>query len=141
MPTLVQELEAFTDSQSEVQLQMLDATVQEIDASTCGRAEIDALLGVFERFPEVDGFGVFWGILHRLESVEGYESQLVASVQRTPCEFNVLMVIRLLNAGITQIEGQPLKGLLVSVLSNPRATTQAIYDAKLYLSRTGGGVA
>jgi hypothetical protein len=141
VPPLVEEIEAFTDPQNEAQLQMLDATLQGINTSSCGKAEIGALLGVFERFPEADGFGVFWGILHALEALEGYEPQLLASVQRKPCEFNVLMVTRLLNAGISQIEGQLLAGLLRSVLSNPQATAQALHDAQQYLARREAGEA
>jgi hypothetical protein len=124
VPPLVEEIEAFTDPQNEAQLQMLDATLQGINTSSCGKAEIGALLGVFERFPEADGFGVFWGILHALEALEGYEPQLLASVQRKPCEFNVLMA-----------------GLLRSVLSNPQATAQALHDAQQYLARREAGEA
>jgi hypothetical protein len=141
MRPLVEALEAFTDPHSEAQLQALDAAVQAINASSCGNTEIDALLGVFERFPEADGFGVFWGILHALEALEGYEPPLFASVQRKPCEFNVLMVNRLLNAGISEIEGQPLADLLISVLSNPQATTQALHDAAQCLARRKVGEA
>jgi hypothetical protein len=141
MPSLIEQLEAFTDPQSEAQLQALDAAVQEISASSIGKVEIEALLGVFERFPEADGFGVFWGVLHALEALEGYEPLLIASVQRKPCEFNVLMVNRLLNAGVNQIEGQTLDSLLTAVLSNPQATGQAIDDAKQYLARRGSGEA
>jgi len=141
MPSLIEQLEAFTDPQSEAQLQALDAAVQEISASSIGKVEIEALLGVFERFPEADGFGVFWGVLHALEALEGYEPLLIASVQRKPCEFNVLMVNRLLNAGVNQIEGQTLDSLLTAVLSNPQATGQAIHDAKQYLARRGSGEA
>lgn len=93
------------------------------------------MLGVFERFPEQDGYGVFWGILHALEACEGYELELLASVSRKPCEFNVLMVNRLLNAGVSEIQGQSLDGILRFVVSSPRATAQAVHDAKHYLAR------
>lgn len=132
---LVQALENFTDAQSEAQLQSLDATVQAIEPVSCSQAEFRALLGVFERFSEEDGYGVFWGILHALEACDGYEPELLASVQRKPCEFNVLMINRLLNANVYQIDGHSLKDVLRSVVLNPAATAQAAHDAKQYLAR------
>src|ERR1700723_1101145 len=55
---------------------------------------VEDLLAVFERFPEDDGAGVFWSILHGLEALTGYEPALVRSVQKRPSEFGVLMVGR-----------------------------------------------
>ena len=91
------------------------------------------MLGVFERFPEQDGYGVFWGILHALEACDGYEAELLVSVQRKPCEFNVLMINRLLNADVYEVEGHSLEDVLRSVAVNPTATAQAVHDAKQYL--------
>lgn len=93
------------------------------------------MLSVFERFAEKDGYGVFWGILHALEACDGYEPELLASVRRKPCEFNVLMINRLLNAEVTEIEGHSLQDVLRSVVSNPEATAQAVHDANNYLAR------
>lgn len=135
MPPLIESLEAFDDPQSEAQLQALDASLQAIKSNVCGVQELRALFDVFERFPEQDGFGVFWGILHTLEGLEGYEPELVASVTRLPCEFNVLMINRLLNAGISEINGNSLEGLLLAVPANARATAQALRDAQQYLLR------
>jgi len=99
------------------------------------------MLSLFERFPEQDGYGVFWGIIHVLEACEGYESELLASVQRKPCEFNVLMINRLLNAGVVEVEGRSLEGVLRSVLENAAATPQALHDAQHYLERRRSGEA
>ena len=132
---LVQALQSFADPQSEGQLQALDVAVQAIDPASCAHAEFQAMLEVFERFPDQDGYGVFWGIVHALEACNGYEPQLLASVQRKPCEFNVLMVSRLLNAGISEVEGRSLEGVLRSVLANGEATSQAVHDAGQYLAR------
>lgn len=99
---LVKVLQSFKDPQSESQLRALDLAVQAIDCASCTQAEFHALLSIFERFPEQDGYGVFWGIIHALEACDGYESELLASVQRKPCEFNVRMVNRLLNAEVNR---------------------------------------
>jgi hypothetical protein len=82
---------------------------------------VEELLTVFERFPEDDGAGVFWTILHGLESLTGYEPALVRSVQRQPSQFGVLMVGRLLNGGQTGVGGVQLLGLLESVATSPSA--------------------
>ena len=138
MSPLVESLEAFTDPQSEVQLQALDASLQAVSPDLCGVREIRALLSVFERFPEQDGFGVFWGILHALEGLKGYEPELVASVHRKPCEFNVLMVNRLLNAGVMEVNGNSLEGLLLAVEAHGQATEQARREVQYYLARRAG---
>lgn len=132
---LIQALHRFSDPHSEADLQALDTAVQKVSPASCADAEFQAMLGVFERFPEEDGYGVFWGILHALEACEGYEPELLASVTRSPCVFNVLMVNRLLNAGISEVKGQSLESILRDVISSPRATPQAVRDAKKYLAR------
>lgn len=132
---LVRALQKFADPQDEAQLQALDVAVQEIDPAACSQAEFQAMLGVFERFPEQDGYGVFWGILHALEACDGYEPELLASVQRKPCEFNVRMINRLLNADVFEVEGHSLEGVLRSVAVNPAATALAVHDAKQYWAR------
>jgi hypothetical protein len=107
-PGLIEGLAQFSDPQDERQLRDLDTLVGRVDVKTCGEAEIRALLGVFERFPDEDGFGVFWSILHCLEKCGGYESLLVDSAMRVPVEFNLSMVNRLLNSGVSEVDGHRL---------------------------------
>ena len=76
---------------------------------------IDAMLRVFERFPEDDGGGVFWSIVHGLETLSGYEEKLVESVKSRPSEFGLLMVNRLLNANQTHVADTNLLHLLSSI--------------------------
>ena len=132
---IVQALGQFSDPQSEVQLKALDAAVQAITPDECGEAEFRAMLHVFERFPEDDGFGIFWGLVHALEACSGYESEMLASVARKPCEFNVLLVNRLLNAGITDVDGVSLEGVLSSVMESNAATPRVRHDAERYIAR------
>lgn len=58
---------------------------------------------------------MFWTILHLLESAGGYESALVDCVRRSPGEFNLMMINRLLNGGIENIGAQSLLSLLEEV--------------------------
>jgi hypothetical protein len=53
------------------------------------------LLKVFERFPEEDGAGVFWSIVHGLERFSAYETELIDSLNRQPSEMGLLMLRRI----------------------------------------------
>jgi hypothetical protein len=71
---------------------------------------------VFERFPTGDAQGIFWTILHGLESLSGhYEAKVVASLKRSPSEFSLIMINRMLNAGEQEVGGVPLLPLLSEV--------------------------
>jgi hypothetical protein len=141
--SLAQELLAFTEPNSEAQLRRLEEALASVDPSRCGDAEFEALLSVFERFPESDGFGVFWSIVHLLEACSGYEPVLLASVARKPVEFNLLMVNRLLNSGIREVHGQSLVQLLSSVRERENATARSRKVAQDFLeyqqARGGSG--
>lgn len=87
--------------------------VQELAAAPT--SPVDAahvLLGVFERFPRHDGYEVFWSLLHHVERLPGYASALIASVRRVPNEMGLTMVERLLNGGISMVDGVDLQVLL-----------------------------
>lgn len=62
------------------------------------------IIAVFERYAiNEDGCGVFWSALHGLETLRGYEPYLLDSVQKSPSEFVVMMLGRILNAKIDMI--------------------------------------
>ena len=67
-----------------------------------------ALFGLFERFPEEDGHGVYWSVLHGLEHRGSYESALLASWRRAPSPFTRSMLLRLRNAGRESIGDEPI---------------------------------
>lgn len=113
----------------------LDGLLERLWATGEPEKGVGALFGVFERFPEHDGYGVFWSILHGLESLPDYESPLVDSVRRRPTEFNVRMIDRILNAGQNSISGADGLMLLREVLVHPDATDQARKNAGEYLKR------
>ena len=119
--SFVREIENFSNPRDEIELRLLDEALTSVSPSDCKETEFDALLGIFERFPEEDGFGIFWGIVHLLEACKGYEASLINSVRRMPVEFNILMINRLLNAGVQEIDGVSLMATLKSVVSNPSA--------------------
>jgi hypothetical protein len=114
--------------------QGLDALLQELFQSKSASRGIDAMLHVFERYPtDEDGFGVFWTVLHGLESLPRYESKLVASVKRAPSDFGLLMVNRLLNAGRKAVGGVRLISLLEQVIKNQNVPPKIRREAQQFL--------
>ena len=93
----------------------LDSLVVELLENGATTEDADTLLKVFERFPEEDGDGVFWALVHGLEALPGYEPHVVAAVQRAPNEFNLLLVRRMLNSGKEVAAGTRLVSLLQAV--------------------------
>jgi hypothetical protein len=134
---LIEAVERFTEPQDETQLQQLEEAVGTTRPEDCGQPEFRALLSVFERFPEDDGYGIFWSIVHCLEASQGYESALIESVSRCPAEFNLLMVNRLINGGVTEIEGRSLLSVLASVASNHSASARARKLAQGFIEYQG----
>jgi hypothetical protein len=94
----------------------LDDLVQQL--AVIAPADLEAvpiLLGVFERFPRHDGYGVFWTLLHYVEGVVGYQEFLLSSVRRSPNEMTVAMLRRWINSGAVQFDGVDLLALLEQV--------------------------
>lgn len=87
----------------------------------------------YERFPEDDGCGVFWSILHGIEAQRGYESRLVESIRRRPASFTVLLVNRLLNGGIRAVGDVDLFQLLATVATDTSCSPGARDDAQRFL--------
>ena len=72
----------------------LDELVAELWQAGHPQQAIPELLSVFERYPEEEGFGAVWGVLHGLEALPNYEPELLRSLARQPSEFGVRMVGR-----------------------------------------------
>ena len=106
----------------------LDALLAELWATGEAGRHIPNLLAVLERFPEDDGAGVLWSVVHGVESLPGYEPELVRSVRRQPSELGVTMVGRLLNGGVSQVGDVSLIGLLREVAASA-ATPQSVRES------------
>ncbi len=67
MPTTLETAISQLDNpEDEQQLNALDAAMAGVSSATVSSQEIKQLLAIFERFPNSDGFGVFWSIIHFL---------------------------------------------------------------------------
>jgi hypothetical protein len=114
-------VQAITSLANEEQLKLLDALAIEYSGLPKPEAEagLEIWFRLFERFPDDDGFGVCWSILHMIESYHPVSDRfVVASVQRTPTEFPVMMVNRILNGGTKVVSPVDLLALLQSVAEN-----------------------
>lgn len=123
--SLIQAISQFTHAHDEAQLRALEEAIGATRRETLGVPEFKAMLSIFERFPEDDGYGIFWSIVHLLEACDGYEPSLLESVVRSAGEFNLLMVNRLINGGVSEVAGESLLRVLASVVNNPLAVASA----------------
>ena len=80
------------------------------------------LLKIFERFPEEDGNGVFWSIVHGLESFRSYEQDLIDSLNRQPSEMALLLLRRIKNSGAATIAGMEINRIVRDLLLNGQIT-------------------
>jgi hypothetical protein len=124
-------IENVRSVEEESDLAALEEAVRELFERPDAEMGIDTVLNVFERFPTADGYGVFWSIVHGLESVSGrYETKLIASVRRAPSEFSLLMVNRMLNAGRADVEGVSLVSLLKDVAEDQHCLAEVRDQAR-----------
>jgi hypothetical protein len=74
----------------------LQALLDELWQSRASASSLPTLFRVFERFPDEDGSGVFWSILHGIESMDvDYEALLRESLSRQSSELGRIMLRRL----------------------------------------------
>ena len=114
-PTLVQRLNAITSVREVAQLQELEAAVCLMDSDALTESECEAIYRLFERFPDDDAFGAFFSLLHKLEAHNGYETELLKSVNRRATEFNIEMVARIIRGGTNVVSGTNLMSVLQHV--------------------------
>jgi hypothetical protein len=94
---------------------------------------LDVWFQLYERFPNGDLDGLEWSILHKIEDQLGWAGLVVASVRRQPAYFPVLMVNRLLNAGIASVGGVDLLCLLREVAADEECLTPVRDAAERFL--------
>jgi len=74
----------------------LDELLDELWSEGVSEGQLPILFRVFERFPEDDGAGVLWSIVHGVESLSfNYEPFLRQSLARQPSFMGSIMLERL----------------------------------------------
>jgi hypothetical protein len=99
LKSIISSLDGIRSVEDESELGRLEIALNDLSMAERSELATEALLRIFERYPDKDGFGIFWSILHLLESFPDYESALIESVRRRPSSFSLLMVNRILNTG------------------------------------------
>jgi hypothetical protein len=117
----------------DLDLDCLHSLAQEYFSFPEAPAQLDVWFRLYERFPESDGHGVFWAILHAIEAQRGSDEFAVASVRRRPARFPVMMVNRMLNAGTKTVGGVDLLALLVQVAADARNPAGIRREVESYL--------
>ena len=130
---IVANLDSIESLETEDDLQRLDENVVQLFAAENPEFGIGALLRVFERFSVEDGFGIFWSILHGLESLPGYELPLIESVKQRPSLFGLQMINSLINGGITEIQGKDLLNVLKNVAADGQQAEEIRAEAQRFV--------
>ncbi|MDF2986633.1 MAG: hypothetical protein K0R50_2143 [Eubacterium sp.] len=112
----------------------LEDILEELFNSDNPEPSLNAMLSIYERYPDEDN-EVLWGMLHGIESIEYYEQNVIESLNRKPSFFGVLMINRLLNAGITAIGNVNLLDTLKLVTVNSSATSYVKEEAERFLQK------
>lgn len=130
---LIANLDSITSVDDPDELQSLEDSVNQLLASKNPELGIDALLRVFEKFPNKDGFGIFWSILHGLESLPNYQEKLVESVNRQPSYFGVMMINRMLNSSHREVKSMELLSVLKKVVADERLEEEIRREAQNFI--------
>ena len=99
-PAVLDEIEAFFPQDGNwLRLDDLLGQLWEIGVTT---EYLPTVFGLFERFPDDDGAGVLWSVVHGVEALDiDYEQALRNSISRQPSLMGRIMLDRLerANAG------------------------------------------
>jgi len=91
---ILRDVEAFRPANGD--WRPLDALLSELWNAGVPVRALPALFGVFERFPNDDGAGVLWSIVHGVEGLGlDYEQVLRDSLARQPSDMGKIMLGRL----------------------------------------------
>jgi hypothetical protein len=135
---LVEAIDAITSVESADDLSRLQDLADRYFTSRQAAKHLEVWFRLYERFPEDDGCGIFWAILHGLEALPDCDTQVVASVRRKPSQFPVRMVNRMLNADIRTVAGVDLLDLLKTVAADKSCPVSVRQDARGYLKHQRG---
>ena len=90
---------------------------------------IPELFSVMERMPEVD-LGSPGPIVHTLETLKGYEAELMRSVRRSPSLLSLWMINRILNTDLPNNIRQSYMSVLSQAANRPDVSKTIRDDAR-----------
>lgn len=131
---IVAEIDALSPaSPDDLDLDRLQALADEYFSLPEAPVFLDVWFRLYERYPESDGHGVFWSILHGIEAQPGSGEFVVASVRCQPTRFPLSMLNRMINAGVESVGEVDLLALLRSVAADERCSPAIRSDARRFL--------
>jgi hypothetical protein len=90
----------------------LESMFEQVFASPAPSKFYSAIFQLFEKFPDDDGAGVFWSAVVGMEHSGNYEQELLAYFRRWPTLITRSMLVRIRNAGHTQVRGISIESLI-----------------------------
>lgn len=105
----------------------LDRLLDELWETPNPEFGINTLFGVFERYPTEDGYGVFFTILHGLETLD-YEQCLYNSLLDKPSYMGINMLKRIENTNSESIAGKSIKELKEFIKNNPKIEPELLSE-------------
>jgi len=106
----------------------LEAIVNEIFTKKIENEFLIDFLKIFERFP-LENNEYFWSILHGIEQIKNFEKELVKSVLFQPSLFGLLMINRLMNDSIQNIEETNLIDIFKKHMHNQQLANELKEEA------------
>jgi hypothetical protein len=128
---IIREINAFAPENGD--WRGLDNLLDELWQTGDQEKELKHLLALFIRFPEDDGAGVLWSVVHGIETFKEYEQELLNSLNRQPSHLGVVMVKRILNTGTKVIAGTDLKKIIMDLQHNKLTPDSVKDDIKTFL--------
>jgi hypothetical protein len=97
VPAILADIAAFSPQDGD--WRPLDRLLDELWTLGVSQAHLRTLFEVFERFPNEDGAGVLWSVVHGIEQMPiDYENELNSSMSRCPSMMGGIMKRRLVNS-------------------------------------------
>jgi hypothetical protein len=110
----------------------LYALTDAISALSQPQQMVAEMFGVMERLAGCD-LGSPGPLVHTLEDIQGYETEMVKSISNVPTALSVWMVNRILNSEISLAQRTAYMDLLAGVTQHPAATAEVRRDAKGFI--------
>jgi hypothetical protein len=130
---IITEIDSLTNLELAVDLSRLEEIMDRYFNHPRSAEFLDVWFRLYERCPDDESEGLFWAILHGLETYPISDRLVVNSVVRNPSEFPLMMVNRMLNAGIKKVDGVDLMELLQRVATNDSCSPQIRENADDFL--------
>jgi len=103
----------------------LDELISELWETGNPESGMDVLFAIFEKNPTEDGAGVFWSILHGLETLD-YEESLYNSLMNKPSHMAITMLNRIENSESDKIMGNSISELKHFIKNNPKTELELL---------------